>query len=127
MKPNKKQIESVSALPPIERYKHFIKRFADFEECWSIVDEDGELVILEVDDYKFISLWSSKEYIEMDENLGTIIPNNYTLEYFQQTLFDFIEKNNLLINVFSIKGKTGFIVSLGEFVRDLNEELSQYD
>jgi len=36
-------------------------------------------------------------------------------------------ENNYLINVFPMNNKTGFVVSLEEFERDLSEELKNYE
>lgn len=38
---NPKAIENIQKLEPFQRYQHFIKRVADFEELWTIVDEEG--------------------------------------------------------------------------------------
>ena len=36
-----REFAAVSALPPAERYAHFVKRAADTEEVWSLRSRDG--------------------------------------------------------------------------------------
>ncbi len=38
----------------------------------------------------------------------------------------FIIENEYLINVFPIGNKTGFVVNINEFIKDLNDELEWY-
>ncbi len=37
---NDRELESVMALPAAQRYEYFIKKIADWEEVWSIGDDD---------------------------------------------------------------------------------------
>ena len=41
-------------------------------------------------------------------------------------MVDFINENNFLMNIFPINNKTVFVVSLDEFIRDLNIELERF-
>ncbi|WP_196893076.1 DUF2750 domain-containing protein [Aureivirga marina] len=123
-----KEIENVLKLSPFERYKYFIKKVADIEELWTIVDENNKFSIAEIDNKKLISFWSAKEYIKsnLEESWENEIPFKMNLDYFESKIIPLIEEKELLINVFSINGKSGFVVSLREFIRDLNEELELY-
>ena len=60
---NLKEVESVSKLIPLERYRYFIKKIADYEELWTIIDENGDYALSDIDDIVLISFWSAKEYI----------------------------------------------------------------
>lgn len=52
-------------------------------------------------------------------------PLKLSLEDLQNELYEIIATENYLINVFPINGKTGFVVNIDEFKRDLNEELDK--
>ncbi|WP_343642344.1 hypothetical protein [Chryseobacterium sp.] len=45
----------------------------------------------------------------------------------KENLFDIINSENYLINVFPINGKSGFVVNLEKFDRDLQEELDKIE
>ncbi|MGL5233625.1 MAG: DUF2750 domain-containing protein, partial [Empedobacter falsenii] len=68
-----------------------------------------------------------KEFAELTKNDGweNCEVLELTFDDFEETLFDYIDENNLLINVFPTD-KTGFVVNLEEFARDLKDELEQY-
>lgn len=123
-----KEIENVSGLEPYNRYQYFIKKVADFEELWTIIDENGDYAFSDVDDKVLISFWSAKEYIDSNLNDGwkNCKPKKITLDDLEDEIFDLIASENYLINVFPVSGKSGFVVDLDEFARDLNDELKNY-
>ena len=125
---NDKEIESVSNLEPFKRYQYFIKKIADYEELWTIVDENGDYALSDVDDKVLISFWSAKEYIDSNLSDGweNCKPKKLTLDDLEDEIFDLIASENYLINVFPVNGKSGFVVDLDEFARDLSDELKNY-
>jgi hypothetical protein len=125
---NTKEIENVSRLKPIERYKYFIKKIADSEELWTIVDINGDYALSDIDDKTFISFWSAKEFIytNLEEGWKECTPKKLTFDDLEDEIFDTIANKNYLINVFPVNGKSGFIVDLDEFARELSDELKKY-
>ncbi len=122
------EIESVSKLEPFKRYTYFIKKIADFEEIWTIVDKNGDIALADIDHKTFISFWSHEDYIQSNLENGwkDCQPFKITLDDFEDTIIALINENDYLLNIFPVMGKSGFIVNLNEFMRDLNEELEQY-
>jgi len=125
---HKREIENVLVLSPFEKYKYFLKRVADEEEMWSLENEEGELAIAELNDKLVISFWSSKEFAEMcvEGNWKNFKPTKIDLSYFEVELIPIIIDNGYLLNIFPRYNKSGFVVSIDEFLRDLNEELEKY-
>ncbi|GAA4435175.1 hypothetical protein GCM10023091_11130 [Ravibacter arvi] len=125
---NIKEIESVSKLAPLDRYRYFIKKVADYEELWTIVDENGDYALSDIDDGVLISFWSAKEFIysNLDQGWANCEPLKLTLDDLEETVFDLIASESYLINVFPVNGKSGFVVNLDEFARDLSDELKKY-
>lgn len=124
---SEKEVESVSKLEPFERYKYFIKKAADWERMYSLKGKNNDFVIAEMDDFAVISFWPAKEFIKgfkIDEGYSIV---EVSLDDFRDELYDFIKSGSYLINIFSVDNKTGFVVTLDEFVRDLNEELRKYE
>ncbi len=122
-----KEIENILKLTPFERYQYFIRKIADWEIAYSLIFLDGNYAISTIDDKKIFPIWSAKEFAELSKTNGWESCNiiELTFDDFEETLFDYIDENNLLLNVFPID-KTGFVVSLEEFAKDLKEELEQY-
>ena len=124
---NSKEIENVISLEPFERYKYFIKKLADWEVFFTLLDDDGQYVLSELDEYKLFPMWSAKEYAELSKVGGW---QNYEIKEINLTdleneIIDFISQKDCLIDVFPVYDKTGFPVDLQEFIRDLNEELEK--
>ncbi len=60
-----KEIENILKLEPFKRYEYFIKKAADFEQLWTIIDQDGDYVISEIDEFSLISFWPAEEFITL--------------------------------------------------------------
>lgn len=126
---NQKEIENVISLEPFERYKYFIKKIADWEIFFTLLNEKGGYALSELDEYNLLPLWSAKEYAELCKTDGW---ENYTtkelsLEDLENEIAKFVTDTNCLINVFPVYDKTGFVVDLEEFTNDLNEELEKIE
>lgn len=128
MKVNDKEIEAISKLEPIKRYQYFIKRVADSEAMYSLIDKEGNWALADVEGRTVFSVWSASEFASacaLGEWEGFSV-KEIAMEEFEDQIIDEIDQNNYLINVFSIKGKSGFVVDLSEFARDLSEEMKKY-
>ena len=123
------EIENVAKLEPLKRYEYFVKKIADFEELWTIVNKTGDIALSDVEENILISFWTAEPFIKSNLNGGweNCTPFKLSLDDLEETIIPLITKNNYLVNVFPVNGKSGFIVSLNEFIRDLNEELEKYE
>jgi len=128
MKISQKEIESVSRLTSIERYNYFLKRVADFELMYTLIDEQGNLAISEIEHKLMVSFWSAKEYAQINaiNEWKNYQIKEFSVEEFENELIDIIETNNYILNIFPINDKTGVVVDLNEFARDLNNEMKKY-
>jgi hypothetical protein len=123
------ELLSVSKLQPFERYQYFLKRVADFEVMYTLEDNHSNLALAEVGTYKIISLWPAPEYAiacALDE-WNDYNVREISLNDFKSIVVPEIEDKGLLINIFSIPDKIGFIVDVNEFNRDLAVELEKYE
>lgn len=125
---NIKGIENVVALEPIARYKYCIKKIADWEEFYTLVDSGGKYVLSELDNEKLFPIWSAEEFAELCliDGWESLAIKKLDLDDLENEIIDFIADENSLLNVFPVYDKTGFVVTLNEFARDLNEELKNY-
>lgn len=122
------EILNVTKLDAFNRYKYFIKKIADEEKIYTLSFEN-EIAIADVNGNKLISIWSSAEFAKpcAIQEWGDYTVIEFSLEEFKDNIEALIAENNLLINVFSIANKTGFIVKQDELWRDINDELEQYN
>lgn len=123
-----KEIEAVSSLAPFERYKYFIKRVADTELMYSIKSPEGNWAISEVETFKLFPLWSAREFAEQCLSSGWtgFEIEEIEMDIFEDELLDFIHSQGYLLNVFPVGQHTGFVVDINEFVKDLSEEMKNY-
>lgn len=128
MKITNKEVESVSMLDSLERYKYFIKRVADTEMMYTLVDAEGDFALDDVDNNTLLSLWPASEFAVLcaTDIWSSFSIKELTLEEFEDELIDKIEENKWLLNVFSVGTKSGFVVDINEFAKDLSEELKKY-
>lgn len=126
---NSKQIENILKLEPQKRYEYFIRKVADFEELWTIVNEDGDYALSSVYDKTLVSFWSAEEFIEsnLEEDWSNCKALKLSLDDLTDVVLPYIADNDYLINIFPINGRSGFIVDLEEFSRDFTEELKKYE
>lgn len=129
MKLHPKEIENVSKQKSFDRYQYFIRKVADFEEFWTIIDDKGDIGLSVINEKTFISLWTAEDFIKsnINGNWKNHTPVKMTLDDFDELLKPIILKNDYLISVFPVNSKSGFVVNFDEFVRDLNNELEQYE
>ena len=129
MKINAEEIKAVANLEPLKRYKYLIKKVADNEVFYTLLNSENDYAISELENHFLIPFWSAKEFAEscLIENWKTYKITEITLDDFEEKIIDFLNENNYLMNIFPIENKTGFIVDVNEFVRDLNDELENYN
>lgn len=128
MKISDREIEAVSKLNAFQRYQYFIKRVADSEKMYILGTEEENFALAKVDNNILFSVWPTPEFallcnVDQWKNFNV---REITLEEFEDHIVDEIGNNNWLINVFSTRNKSGFVVDLDEFARDLNEEMKRY-
>jgi hypothetical protein len=128
MKNTEKEIQSVFALEPFNRYQYLIK-IADNEHLYSLKSKDGNWAISQLEGNNLFPIWSSKEFATncLIDGWAGFEFEEISLEIFKNNLVNFIENEKFLLNVFPVNSKTGFVLSVDEFVRDLDEELKKYE
>lgn len=112
-----------------ERYRYALKRIADTETMWSVVDNNGAFVIQSYGNERLFPIWSSMEYAQAfcvkDKSDCKITA--ISLDSFEDSIIDLICKEGLLINVFPTEQETlGKVVGLNQFAEDLSRELEDY-
>lgn len=119
MKISAKQTESICALDDESRYRHFIKKVADWEEVYIFYESQYPQICY---------LWPAFEYAELymvkhAKDIGNI--EEVGLENFMLDL----EKNrtDTAFFVFPTEENIGYSVSAQKLQMDLNGELENYE
>lgn len=107
------------------RYTHFLKTIAETGELWTVIDNDGSFALFEVNNSTVFSLCPDEASIEsnLTPDWQDYIPFKVNLNELEETILPLIRQNNYLINVFPIDSRTGYIATLNDFVKDLNNAL----
>jgi len=128
MNVTQKEIEAVIQLAPFDRYKYALKRIVDWEEMFSLEDEDGNGAFVQAEDWILYSIWPAKEYAELvvAKEWANYKVISISLDKFGNDVIPLIEDGNYLINVFAVNEQMGFPVSAEEFLRDIDEEELKY-
>jgi hypothetical protein len=110
---------------PYDRYHHFITTLAETGELWTLIDDTGSFALFEVEHKTVISFWPEEHFIESNLTPDWIdcIPFKLDMDALEETVIPFIRQNHYLINVFPVDAKIGHIVTLNDFVRNLNSNL----
>lgn len=128
MKISQKEIESICKLAPFDRYIYFIKRVADFEIMYTLVNESRHLALSEIEGKFLLPFWSAQAFAELniEYEWQKYTVKKVTLQEFEDDYIDLIIENKYLLNIFPINNKTGFVVDVDEFARDLANEMQKY-
>jgi hypothetical protein len=130
MKPSNKEIESVSALSSDKRYTYFIKKVADWEECWGLY-EDGWTLLGDEEGNIIFPLWPSAEYAQAcaTKNWTTCKPKSICLDELIDNILPELMKENKSIAAFIVHADHfhAITVTANKLLNDLKDECSLYD
>ena len=123
------EYEALTKCQPEVRYQYTLKRLADTETMWSIVGDKNSFAIQPFGKERLLPIWSSKEYAQafcINDN-ADCVSIAITLDSFEESVIDYICKEELLLNVFpTAQESVGKIVGLNTFAEDLSEILEDY-
>jgi hypothetical protein len=128
IKISEKELQSVSSMGAFDRYRHFIKRIADSSALWVLKNGQNEYGLSEVENNLLLSVWSAEEYTQscLKGVWENYLPTCLGFDEFNNELAPLISKMGYLIDVFPVNSMAGFVVTLDEFLHDLNVELDKY-
>lgn len=127
MKISPKQLTAVIALPGNERYKHFIKSVADWQQVWGLY-QDGWALAATDDGTAVFPLWSAKEYAEIcavNEWQG-YQSQSFNLDELLNELLPNLEADGVLPGVFFTPESKGVTSSVPQLKNDIEVELQKY-
>ncbi|MFD2600881.1 DUF2750 domain-containing protein [Flavobacterium suzhouense] len=114
----------INASLPSDRYKHFLQTIIRNNELWTLINNDGSFALFEVNNTIVFSLWPDEASIEsnLTPDWTDYIPFKIDFNALEETVLPIIRQNNYLINIYPVEGRIGHVVSLNDFVTDLNTQ-----
>jgi hypothetical protein len=123
-----KEIESVVALPAPERYAHFISKCADWEEVWSLKNDEGFVSMSDDQGQPCIPFWPHPDYAKQHAtgSWDDCKPIAIKLSDFTSWWVDGMEKDKIKAAIFPNTGEQGIIMEPGQVRKDIELECNQY-
>ena len=131
MKVSKQELEAVTALSPEERYNYFVKRICDWEQVWTVY-EDDYIVLNEAKNGKlYILLFPFKDFAEHyatnTRGMKGVSYKSFEINEFLETIIKKLQANNVSnALVFPVANGYGLNVSMIDIIKDIQSELENY-
>jgi hypothetical protein len=125
---NAEQFEAVLKLPAKERYGHFVKRVADFEEAWGLYAPGGWATAGDEYETLHFPLWPHPEYAQACASgfWADSEPKPIPLHDLLNRLLPNLQREGTLVAVFPTPGGKGVPIPAGELAQHLEAELENY-
>jgi Protein of unknown function (DUF2750) len=124
---NSKQILAVISLPSYERYEHFIKVIADWQQVWGLY-RNGWALASTTDGTTVFPLWPAQEYAQLcaaNEWAG-YEARAISLNELTDELLPKLKKDGFLPGIFYTPSNKGITPSVDEFKSAIDAELANY-
>lgn len=106
---------------PDKRYVYSLDKIIKLQQVVFLEKEENALAKSALEEDILIPVWPAKEFAQKEctQDWDEFTPKVVTLDKLE-TILEFIEKENWKLDVFPLGGKTGTVVTVEEFINDLN-------
>jgi hypothetical protein len=124
------EFQGVTALTGPERYSHFVRQVADFQEVWSLRTPDGWVSMGDNAGVRSIPVWPHRRYAEVfatgDWLDAKAVP--IEMEAWMERWLPGMAGDGVQVAVFPVAAQKerGVVVPPEQLQRDLEQELEQY-
>ena len=120
----KQEFDAIIKLSPEERYAYFIKRICDWEQIWTLYNEDkkGKLEVF-LFPYEIFASYYAHGTKGMEDAVGKCFHLDEFMGEIKEKLL-LHEVNTVL--VFPVTNGYGLKVTMKKLINDMNEELENY-
>ena len=125
--PSETEVSAILRLDGADRYEHFLKRVADFEELWSLWS-DGWALMSDDAGNELAPVWPHACYAEICAKgpWQNYEPRAITLDAWLLRWIPGLERDNRNVAVFPTPEQKGVVVSPDRLLNDLQRELESY-
>jgi hypothetical protein len=123
------EFRGVTALSGPDRYSHFIRRVADFEEVWTLRSSDGWVTMGDDAGHECIPVWPHKRYAEscIRDDWSDARATRIELDAWMTRWLPGLAHDGLQIAVFPVEEQQTVMIPPEALQRDLEAELEQYE
>ena len=125
------EFRGVTALTGPERYSHFVRQVADFQEIWSLRTADGWVSMGDDAGARSIPVWPHRRYAEVfaTGDWSDAEPTSIEMEVWMERWLPGMAGDGVGVAVFPVVAQKvhGVVVPPEQLQRDLEQELEQYD
>ncbi len=114
-------IKKTIKLLPLQRYQYAIREILEDQRLYVLEQSPGAYAVSSFEDKTILAMWPGEEYAsklaegDWSEFTAREIPLNQ-----MDPILDKIEDMGWNIDMFPVDGKTGYLVTVEEFITDLN-------
>lgn len=111
----------------MERYTYFVRKVADFQAVWGL-NKNGWATV-ENKGARGVPLWPEREFAEActTDEWADYVPKEIALEDFLKKWLPGLERDGKFISVFPVLEGKAKMVSASTLLKDLLDELDQYE
>lgn len=115
------EIKRTTKLLADRRYAYAIDRILDQQRLYLLEREENGYAASEIEGIRLVAIWPAAEYAEMNIRMdwADFRPKEVSLGQ-AEALLEAIESSEWNLDVFPMGGKTGLVVTVEEFINDLN-------
>jgi hypothetical protein len=125
---SQKQIAAILALPPPQRYDHFIKKVVGWRKAWGL-HQDGWAMLETADGEPVFPLWPEKEYAELcaAADWAGYEAREIELDELMTDLLPMLAERGVHPGVFFVPDQGSIDITIDQLQQDLQQELSKYE
>ena len=123
------EFESVLSLPGAKRYTYFVKKVADWEEIWSLRNQDGWVLAGDPSGTEVVPVWPNQRYAQacVAAEWQDCEPAVIDLETWMKRWIPGMTKDGRQVAVFPTLEDRGIVVEPSRLHSDLSDECEEYD
>lgn len=123
------QFKNVMAMPAQKRYEHFIAKVSDWEEVWSLKNEEGFVTYGDDEGNVGIPFWPHSEYAKSSarDAWADCVPSKIDLQNYLTKWLPGMKGDGLLAVVFPTHLDSGIMLDPDLLCDNINQECDQYE
>lgn len=114
---NSDQIQSALAMNAEQRVSFFNKHTSETEQVWTIVDEDGVMILVS-DDEDCIPVWPDAAFVKewVNGDWAHCKPHAISLSDWRSKWLPGLEEDEVEVLIFPLPDQGGMVISPGELI-----------
>lgn len=126
---SQQEFESVLSLSDEKRYFYFLKKVADWEELWSLRNQDGWVLAADPDGHEVVPVWPHERFAQacIEGNWKDCKPSAIRLSEWMERWIPGMARDSRQVAVFQTPQDKGIVIHPDRLNDDLRDECQQYE